>query len=113
MKYRLIIYLIPLLGLSQNHMVSEIIHRGNTFTKDYIIKEGNVCETYEVNMTDKENVDDFFKKIIEKHSTIDILVNNVGRSEPGDPETMTFETWHELLSNNWELIEQPINDNYY
>jgi len=38
MNYRAIFFLIPILGLSQNLIVSEIIHKGNTFTKDYIIK---------------------------------------------------------------------------
>ena len=75
-----------------------IDHANNT--KDYIVKEGNICETYEVNMVDNNEVDVFFKKIIEKHSKIDILVNNVGRSEPGDPETMSYKTWHEQFNVN-------------
>ena len=38
MNFRVIIFLIPLLGYSQNLNVSEITHKGNTFTKDYIIE---------------------------------------------------------------------------
>ena len=75
-----------------------IDHANNT--KDYIVKEGNVCETYEVDMVDVDEVDFFFKKILKKYSNIDILVNNVGRSEPGDPESMTFKTWHEQFNVN-------------
>ena len=38
MNFRGIIFIIPFLGYSQNLNVSDIIHKGNTFTKDYIIK---------------------------------------------------------------------------
>ena len=38
MNFRVIIFLIPLLGYSQNLNVSEITHKGNTFTKDYVIE---------------------------------------------------------------------------
>ena len=75
-----------------------IEHANNT--KDYILKEGKVCEIYKVNMVVYKEVDAFFKTILEKHTSIDILVNNIGRSEPGDPETMTFETWHEQFNVN-------------
>ena len=51
-------------------------------------------------MVDVDEVDFFFKKILKKYSNIDILVNNVGRSEPGDPESMTFKTWHEQFNVN-------------
>ncbi len=75
-----------------------IVHANNT--RDYIVQEGNFCETHEVNMTIEYEVNSFFQKVIEKYSTVDILVNNVGRSEPGDPEKMTFETWHEQFNVN-------------
>ena len=38
MSFRGIIFIIPLLGYSQNLNVSDIIHKGNTLTKDYVIK---------------------------------------------------------------------------
>ncbi len=75
-----------------------INHANNT--KNYIVNEGNCCETYELNMVVESEVDLFFQKVINEYSKIDILVNNVGRSEPGDPENMTFETWHEQFNVN-------------
>ncbi len=75
-----------------------IDHANNT--KNFIIKEGNFCETHKVNMVIENEVSIFFEKIVQKYSTIDILVNNVGRSEPGDPENMSFETWHEQFNIN-------------
>jgi NAD(P)-dependent dehydrogenase (short-subunit alcohol dehydrogenase family) len=37
---------------------------------------------------------------VAKFGRIDILVNNVGRSEPGDPVTMSEEVWNEQLDVN-------------
>ena len=41
-----------------------IEHANNT--KDYILKEGKVCEVYKVNMVVYKEVDAFFKTILEK-----------------------------------------------
>ena len=38
MNFRGIIFIIPFLGYSQNLNVSEIVHKGNTLTKDFVIK---------------------------------------------------------------------------
>ena len=40
------------------------------------------------------------KGCLDRHGRIDILVNNVGRSEPGDPVTMSEETWDDQLDVN-------------
>ncbi|MEE3302129.1 MAG: POTRA domain-containing protein, partial [Candidatus Neomarinimicrobiota bacterium] len=37
MTLRGLIFIVPILGYSQNLTVSEIVHKGNTITKDYII----------------------------------------------------------------------------
>ena len=37
MTFRSLIFIVPILGYSQNLTVSEIVHKGNTITKDYII----------------------------------------------------------------------------
>ena len=37
MTFRGLIFIVPILGYSQNLTVSEIVHKGNTITKDYII----------------------------------------------------------------------------
>ncbi len=38
MNWRGFLLLLPIFGISQNLIVSEIVHRGNTLTKDYIIQ---------------------------------------------------------------------------
>ncbi len=69
-------------------------------TQKFIHKEKNKCEIHEVNMSNEEEVASFFKNIIKEHQNIDILVNNVGRSEPGDPEVMDYDVWKEQFSTN-------------
>ena len=69
-------------------------------TQDFILKENNKCEIHEVNMSNKKDVDSFFKNVIKQHKKINILVNNVGRSEPGDPENMGYDVWREQFSTN-------------
>ena len=69
-------------------------------TQDFILKENNKCEIHEVNMSNKKDVDSFFKNLIKQHEKINILVNNVGRSEPGDPEVMDYDVWREQFSTN-------------
>ena len=38
MNWRGFLLLLPIYGIGQNLIVSEIVHRGNTLTKDYIIQ---------------------------------------------------------------------------
>ena len=69
-------------------------------TQDFILNENNKCEIYEVNMSNKKDVDSFFKNVTKQHEKINILVNNVGRSEPGDPEVLDYDVWREQFSTN-------------
>ncbi|MBT7423193.1 MAG: hypothetical protein HN782_03195, partial [Candidatus Marinimicrobia bacterium] len=38
MKLRYFFIVLPIIGASQNLIVSEILHKGNSVTKDYIIQ---------------------------------------------------------------------------
>ena len=69
-------------------------------TQDFILKENNKCEIHEVNMSNKKDVDSFFKNVTKQNEKINILVNNVGRSEPGDPEVLDYDVWREQFSTN-------------
>ena len=69
-------------------------------TQDFILKENNKCEIHEVNMSNKKDVESFFKNVTKLNEKINILVNNVGRSEPGDPEVMDYDVWREQFSTN-------------
>ena len=51
-------------------------------TANFIREEGNDFTFYKVNMSNENEVKEFFKEIEKKHQKIDILVNVVGQSEP-------------------------------
>jgi NAD(P)-dependent dehydrogenase (short-subunit alcohol dehydrogenase family) len=69
-------------------------------TCDFITKEGNNCNFYKVNMTDEEDVKNFFNTIKLKNKKVDILVNNVGQSEPGGPAQIDSKTWRQQFALN-------------
>ena len=69
-------------------------------TQNFILEENNKCEIHEVNMSNKKDVESFFKNVKNQHQKINILVNNVGRSEPGDPEILDYDVWREQFSTN-------------
>jgi len=46
----------------------------------------------------------FVAACLELHSRIDILVNNVGRSEPGDPASMEEEVWDAQIDVNLKSV---------
>lgn len=52
------------------------------------------------NMTDSEQVKTAVDACIERFGRIDILVNNVGGSAPGDPVSMSEETWEQQFDLN-------------
>ena len=69
-------------------------------TCDFINKEGNNCIFFKVNMTDDKEVKKFFDQIKLKNKRLDILVNNVGQSEPGGPVEIDTETWQQQFALN-------------
>lgn len=52
------------------------------------------------NVTSSTDVEARVAACIERFGRIDILVNNVGGSAPGDPVSMPEETWHQQLDLN-------------
>jgi NAD(P)-dependent dehydrogenase (short-subunit alcohol dehydrogenase family) len=53
-----------------------------------------------VNATDQTAVEDWVQASAKKHGRIDILVNNVGQSEPGGPASMNVATWQAQIALN-------------
>jgi NAD(P)-dependent dehydrogenase (short-subunit alcohol dehydrogenase family) len=69
-------------------------------TQRLIQGEGGTCEVQAANVTRAAEVQALVAACLAKFGRIDILVNNVGRSEPGDPVTMAEEVWDEQLDVN-------------
>jgi NAD(P)-dependent dehydrogenase (short-subunit alcohol dehydrogenase family) len=69
-------------------------------TKRLIEAEGGVCATRTCNMTVAAEVAAAVEDCVARFGRIDILVNNVGGSAPGDPVTMTEEVWDAQMDHN-------------
>lgn len=62
-------------------------------TRRLIKDEGGACEVHACDATDGAAVEAFMGRVHADHGAIDILVNNVGQSEPGGPVDMSEEVW--------------------
>ena len=69
-------------------------------TARIILGEGNRCTVETGDVTKAAEVAALVARTVEKHGRIDILVNNVGRSEPGGPVELSEEVWDEQFDIN-------------
>ncbi|MFV0295924.1 MAG: SDR family NAD(P)-dependent oxidoreductase, partial [Hyphomicrobiaceae bacterium] len=69
-------------------------------TKGFIEKEGGTCATRAVDMTSAKDVEAAVADCVKRFGRIDILVNNVGGSAPGDAVSMSEEIWDRQIDHN-------------
>jgi NAD(P)-dependent dehydrogenase (short-subunit alcohol dehydrogenase family) len=69
-------------------------------TQALAAEEGNVMHVCACDVTDSEQVRHFFESVVPSYGRLDILVNNVGRSEPGNLMSMDEATWRAQLDLN-------------
>jgi NAD(P)-dependent dehydrogenase (short-subunit alcohol dehydrogenase family) len=69
-------------------------------TRAIIEKEGGTCVVQVCDMTASPAVKAAVDACLERFGRIDILVNNVGGSAPGDPVSMSEEVWDRQLDHN-------------
>jgi NAD(P)-dependent dehydrogenase (short-subunit alcohol dehydrogenase family) len=69
-------------------------------TRRIIAEEGHPLHTAECDVADAAQVNALVADCLDRFGKIDILVNNVGRSEPGTPVTMHEAVWREQLDLN-------------
>lgn len=69
-------------------------------TRAIIEKEGGVCATRVCDMTSSDSVKSAVDECLKQFGRIDILINNVGGSAPGDPVSMSEETWDRQVDHN-------------
>ena len=69
-------------------------------TRGLIEKEKGACVAHHCDMTVSAEVEAAVAACLARFGRIDILVNNVGGSAPGDPVTMTEAVWDSQLDHN-------------
>lgn len=69
-------------------------------TAEQVREAGGAMETFVADVTDGASVAGAVAACVEAFGTPDILINNVGQSEPGDPGTMSHEVWSAQLRLN-------------
>lgn len=69
-------------------------------TRAIIKEDGGDCTMHACNMTVATEVEAAVAACMKRYGRIDILVNNVGGSAPGDPVAMTEEVWEAQLDHN-------------
>jgi NAD(P)-dependent dehydrogenase (short-subunit alcohol dehydrogenase family) len=69
-------------------------------TLDIITKEGGSGAVTRCDMTDSFAVRTAVDECLNRYGRIDILVNNVGGSAPGDPVTMEEDVWDRQVDLN-------------
>ena len=73
-------------------------------TRDGIEAEGGVFVGHAADVTRAAEVDALVETCLERFGRIDVLVNNVGGSAPGDPVSMSEEVWARQLDHNLSYV---------
>ena len=66
--------------------------------------EGHQAAAVRCDMTNSEDVKAAVDACVARHGRIDILVNNVGGSAPGDPVSMLEAVWHAQMDLNLKTV---------
>jgi NAD(P)-dependent dehydrogenase (short-subunit alcohol dehydrogenase family) len=69
-------------------------------TQGIVVKEGNAMDVAQCDVTNPQSVRSFFEEQVSRRGRLDILVNNVGQSEPGNVVTMDEAVWQAQLDIN-------------
>jgi len=75
-------------------------------TKSKILAENPKTDitVMHADVTSSTSMKGFVEACMSKHRRIDILVNNVGRSEPGDPASISEEVWDAQMDVNLKSV---------
>jgi NAD(P)-dependent dehydrogenase (short-subunit alcohol dehydrogenase family) len=69
-------------------------------TRQIVEDEGNTIHVATCDVTNSDQVNALVADCVARFGRVDILINNVGRSEPGNPETMDEAIWKAQLDLN-------------
>ncbi len=69
-------------------------------TRALIVGEGNACEALTADVTRSEQILAVVQAVMAREGRIDVLHNNVGITEMGDPIEASEESWHRVMDTN-------------
>ncbi|ARP95150.1 SDR family NAD(P)-dependent oxidoreductase [Bordetella genomosp. 13] len=69
-------------------------------TRAVIAGEGNVCTALTADVTRSEQIESVVRAVLDQEGRIDVLHNNVGITEMGDPIEASEESWHRVMDTN-------------
>lgn len=75
-----------------------------TKTSLTIHSEGGVCDIIPTDAVDSASVKALVDACLAKHGRIDILLCNVGQSQPGDPASMSEDVWDAQIDLNLKSV---------
>jgi NAD(P)-dependent dehydrogenase (short-subunit alcohol dehydrogenase family) len=73
-------------------------------TRQIIEGEGNTCAVHRCDMLQAAEVQEMVQACLARFKRIDILVNNVGGSAPGDPVSMPEDVWDHQIDMNLKTV---------
>jgi NAD(P)-dependent dehydrogenase (short-subunit alcohol dehydrogenase family) len=73
-------------------------------TQERIRNAGGSCDVIATDVTSSESVKNLVDRCLAKYGRIDILINNVGGSQPGDPVSMSEEVWDSQIQINLKSV---------
>jgi NAD(P)-dependent dehydrogenase (short-subunit alcohol dehydrogenase family) len=73
-------------------------------TSQAIVAEGGICDVVVTDATKSDSVKALVDACLAKHGRIDILLTNVGQSQPGCPATMAEMTWNSQVDLNLKSV---------
>ena len=73
-------------------------------TREIIEGEGGTCAVHHCNMVVAAEVQEMVQACLNRFRRIDVLVNNVGGSAPGDPVSMAEEVWDQQIDTNLKTV---------
>jgi len=84
----------------------DICLKAAQLSKSKILTENSSTDINVVqgDVTSSESMKLFVDACMARHGRIDVLINNVGRSEPGEPATMSEEVWDRQVDLNLKSV---------
>ncbi len=74
-------------------------------TVNMIITDGGYGKAYHADVTNQQEIKNFFETVIKEHGRIDYLFNNAGVSVDGEFQDITLEHWRHVLDVNlWGTV---------